>query len=83
MKEFILALDQGTTSSRAIIFNHDGLPVTVAQKEFHYDVSFGIVILQFESRKFDLFWNKKSTMSTKCLTPSRLEHSTFTEVIFF
>jgi len=27
MKEFILALDQGTTSSRAIVFDHNGLPV--------------------------------------------------------
>src|SRR5450759_935652 len=34
MKEFILALDQGTTSSRAIIFDHNGLPVATAQKEF-------------------------------------------------
>ena len=34
MKEFILALDQGTTSSRAIIFDHNGLPVSSAQKEF-------------------------------------------------
>ena len=34
MKKFILALDQGTTSSRAIVFDHNGLPVTVAQKEF-------------------------------------------------
>ena len=34
MKEFILALDQGTTSSRAIIFGHNGLPVATAQKEF-------------------------------------------------
>jgi glycerol kinase len=34
MDRFILALDQGTTSSRAIIFNHDGLPVSRAQKEF-------------------------------------------------
>jgi glycerol kinase len=34
MKKYILALDQGTTSSRAIIFDHDGLPVTSAQKEF-------------------------------------------------
>ena len=34
----ILALDQGTTSSRAILFDHDGLPVHVAQQEFtqHY-----------------------------------------------
>ncbi|HAM10261.1 MAG: glycerol kinase [Bacteroidetes bacterium GWE2_41_25] len=34
MKEFILALDQGTTSSRAIIFDKDGRPVATAQKEF-------------------------------------------------
>jgi glycerol kinase len=34
MKEFILALDQGTTSSRAIVFDHNGLPLAVAQKEF-------------------------------------------------
>ncbi|MHB8091363.1 MAG: glycerol kinase GlpK [Syntrophales bacterium] len=34
MKTFILALDQGTTSSRAIIFDRNGLPVAVAQKEF-------------------------------------------------
>lgn len=33
-KKFILALDQGTTSSRAIIFNHDGEIVAVAQKSF-------------------------------------------------
>ncbi len=31
---FILALDQGTTSSRAIIFGHDGAIEAVAQKEF-------------------------------------------------
>ncbi len=31
---FILALDQGTTSSRAILFNHAGDIVSVAQKEF-------------------------------------------------
>jgi len=34
MKDFILALDQGTTSSRAIVFNHEGMPVASAQKEF-------------------------------------------------
>ena len=34
MNEFILALDQGTTSSRAIVFNRNGIPVAVAQKEF-------------------------------------------------
>ncbi|WP_214823210.1 MULTISPECIES: glycerol kinase GlpK [unclassified Exiguobacterium] len=33
-KRYILALDQGTTSSRAIIFDHDGKIVTTAQREF-------------------------------------------------
>ncbi len=32
--EYILALDQGTTSSRAIIFDHKGQIRSVAQKEF-------------------------------------------------
>lgn len=31
---YILALDQGTTSSRAILFDHDGAIKAVAQKEF-------------------------------------------------
>lgn len=34
MQEFILALDQGTTSSRAILFNKAGEIENVAQKEF-------------------------------------------------
>ncbi len=33
-KKYILAFDQGTTSSRAIIFNHRGEIVKIAQKEF-------------------------------------------------
>jgi glycerol kinase len=33
-KNYIMALDQGTTSSRAIIFNREGEIVRVAQKEF-------------------------------------------------
>ena len=34
MPKHILALDQGTTSSRAIVFGHDGRSVAVAQQEF-------------------------------------------------
>ncbi|SES70164.1 glycerol kinase [Salinibacillus kushneri] len=34
MSTFILSLDQGTTSSRAILFNHAGEIVETAQKEF-------------------------------------------------
>ncbi len=33
-KKYILALDQGTTSSRAILFDHDGNPVGIAQHPF-------------------------------------------------
>lgn len=34
MEKYILALDQGTTSSRAIVFNKSGNIVALAQKEF-------------------------------------------------
>ena len=34
MPTHVLALDQGTTSSRAILFGHDGRPAAVAQQEF-------------------------------------------------
>ena len=34
LAKYIMALDQGTTSSRAIIFNHNGTIVSTADKEF-------------------------------------------------
>jgi glycerol kinase len=34
MKEYILAIDQGTTSSRAILYDKQGSACSVAQKEF-------------------------------------------------
>ncbi|MFZ4261172.1 glycerol kinase GlpK [Sphingobacterium sp. HJSM2_6] len=34
MKEYIISLDQGTTSSRAILFNKKGEIVNISQKEF-------------------------------------------------
>ena len=34
MSKYILALDQGTSSSRAIVFDHDGNVCATAQKEF-------------------------------------------------
>ena len=33
-KKFIVAIDQGTTSSRAILFNTDGVPIFTSQLEF-------------------------------------------------
>ena len=34
MKKFIVAIDQGTTSTRAILFNLSGEPIYTSQKEF-------------------------------------------------
>ncbi len=34
MTRFVMALDQGTTSSRAILFDHEGTPVATEQIEF-------------------------------------------------
>ena len=34
MKQYILSFDQGTTSSRAIIFDKKGVIISIAQKEF-------------------------------------------------
>jgi glycerol kinase len=34
MNQFILAIDQGTTSSRAILFDRTGGMIAVAQREF-------------------------------------------------
>ncbi|MCF8008740.1 MAG: glycerol kinase, partial [Halanaerobiales bacterium] len=34
MSKYILAIDQGTTSTRAFIFNQDGKIINKAQKEF-------------------------------------------------
>lgn len=34
MEKLIMAIDQGTTSSRAILFNHESRPIAVAQHEF-------------------------------------------------
>ena len=34
MSQYILALDQGTSSSRAIVFDHAGNICSVAQQEF-------------------------------------------------
>ena len=34
MNKYVIALDQGTTSSRAIVFDHQGRIISVAQHEF-------------------------------------------------
>ena len=34
MKKFLVAIDQGTTSSRAILFSLSGIPIYTSQMEF-------------------------------------------------
>lgn len=34
MEKYIMALDQGTTSSRCVLYNRSGVPVSTAQKEY-------------------------------------------------
>ena len=34
MARYILALDQGTSSSRAVLFDEEGAPVATGQREF-------------------------------------------------
>ena len=33
-KKYVLAIDQGTTSSRSMLFDHDGKVAGIAQREF-------------------------------------------------
>jgi glycerol kinase len=71
MKKYILALDQGTTSSRAIIFGHDGLPVTVAQKEFRqFFPSPGCVEHDPEE-----IWSTQAGVALEAITKAGIESS--------
>ena len=76
MKEFILALDQGTTSSRAIVFDHDGLPVAVAQKEFtQYYPKPGWVEHDPEE-----IWSTQAGVSLEAITKAGLESANIAAV---
>jgi glycerol kinase len=71
MNEFILALDQGTTSSRAIIFDHSGLPVATAQKEFtQIYPKPGWV-----EHKPEEIWSSQASVATEVLAKAGLDSS--------
>ena len=71
MKKFILALDQGTTSSRAIVFDHNGLPVASAQKEFtQFYPKPGWVEHDPEE-----IWSTQAGVATEAITKAGLESS--------
>jgi glycerol kinase len=63
MNRFVLALDQGTTSSRAILFDHGGLIRAVAQQEFkQYFPQSGWV-----EHDGDEIWNSQLTVARQVL----------------
>ena len=69
MGEFILAFDQGTTSSRAILFDRKGLPVSVAQKEFtQYYPKPGWV-----EHDPDEIWSTQAGVAVEAITKAGLE----------
>jgi glycerol kinase len=69
MGEFILAFDQGTTSSRAIIFDRNGLPLSVAQKEFtQYYPKPGWV-----EHDPDEIWSTQAGVAVEAITKAGLE----------
>ncbi len=66
--KYILALDQGTTSSRAIVFDHAGQIVSVAQKEYqqHYPKSGWV-----EHDPFDI-WSSQNSTAAGALSKANL-----------
>ena len=64
MKKYVLALDQGTSSSRAIIFDREGKALSVAQKEFtQYFPKPGWV----EHDPMEI-WSSESSVMVECAT---------------
>src|SRR3954463_10080931 len=67
----ILALDQGTTSSRAIVFDHAGSIIAVAQKEFpqHFPKPGWV------EHNPDDIWSTQAGVATEALTKANLRAS--------
>lgn len=71
MPGYILSLDQGTTSSRSIIFDHGGKIVSVAQKEFRqYYPQAGWV----EHDPMEI-WSSQATVLTESIIKAALKPS--------
>ncbi len=71
MEKFILALDQGTTSCRAVIFNRQGSIIASAQKEFQqYFPKPGWV-----EHDPDEIWSTQAGMAAEAVTRSGLDAS--------
>jgi glycerol kinase len=71
MKEFILAIDQGTTSSRAIVFDHHGAIRATAQREFkqHFPQPGWV------EHDASEIWSTQAGVITEALAQGRLQFS--------
>jgi len=71
MRNYILSLDQGTTSSRAIIFDHHGKALATAQKEFtqHYPLAGWV-----EHNPEEIWWTQIG-VAVEALSKAGLESS--------
>lgn len=71
MPSYILSLDQGTTSSRAIIFSHSGKIISIAQKEFkqHYPQAGWVEHDPIE------IWSTQATVLTESIIKAGLKPS--------
>ncbi|KAF0094511.1 MAG: glycerol kinase [Puniceicoccaceae bacterium 5H] len=68
-QQFVLAIDQGTTSSRAIIYDRHGKPVSMAQKEFQqYYPKSGWV----EHDPMDI-WSSQSSVTAEAVSKANLD----------
>lgn len=64
MKKYVLAIDQGTSSSRAVVFDRNGNPLSVCQKEFpqHFPKPGWV-----EHNPMDI-WSSESSVMAEALT---------------
>jgi glycerol kinase len=76
MKKYILALDQGTTSSRAIVFDRNGIPVSSAQKEFtqHYPKPGWV------EHNPEEIWSTQSGVALEAIKKARVESKDITGI---
>src|SRR5689334_8240797 len=66
--KYILALDQGTTSSRAIVFDHAGSVVSMAQQEFR-QIFPKPGWVEHDAREI---WASQSTVASQAIERARL-----------
>jgi len=69
MKQYILALDQGTTSSRAMVFDRHGHQLSTTQKEFtqHYPKSGWV------EHNAEEIWSTQAGVAVEAITKAGLE----------